>query len=397
MMQRAIVVVLVLAILALRYLGWVPGLGRLLALVAALAVLALLRYLPRALGKAAVAKLPGRIHLEPVTAPAWRNPGAVGTLVDPLLAAGFVDAGAYRVVEMQGVLLRLLRLPDEGIRATVMDHPRAETPVLTLSAEFADGTRLELTNLRGTIETRPHPSVTKVRAPGASAEAMVARFRAERPNQPAVAAPIEGAAAAYEREYAVDVAWMKDEGAPTAAEVASFVRKRSGDNAEKIGGVAAQAAGGAPERRGEIAVAEVASGVEFAPGQMYVGFRVRKSGEPEQPGGHDGVIITTRAEMIGGLRTFHAVGAERRKQALANVSAALTKALAGGFPPSPPSRDFDNDVVLAMVLRLLDGREVERQLPVYDLGLVLPAVTEEGIAQFGLPPDLVKELKLHLE
>jgi hypothetical protein len=115
------------------------------------------------------------------------------------------------------------------------------------------------------------------------------------------------------------------------------------------------------------------------------------------PHEQDGPIGTRREEFIGGLRSLHAAGSEKRKELLAKVAAFLTKTLAEGFPPSPANQpSFDSDVVLAMALRLLDGEEVERQLPVCNLRLALPALDPQSIAKFRLPSELVKELGLRV-
>jgi hypothetical protein len=245
-MERVLFLLLFVAVMGMKYLGWVPGAGRILSLVAVLVLVVIARYLVRALGKAAVAKLPDAIHLERVATPEWRDAGLVDALTQPLVAAGFVEAGVYRVVEMEGVQLRLLRLPDEGIRANVIQHPAAETPSLELVSDFADGMQFEVSNVRGTIESKQPPGVTRVRMPGASAAALLARFRAERPKKPAVPAPVEGAAAVFEQAYAKDAAWRKGKGAPTAKEVARFVQNRYSDSPERMGGIAREAAAGAP-------------------------------------------------------------------------------------------------------------------------------------------------------
>ena len=61
----------------------------------------------RHIGNHAVQKQPDWITLSPVSDPGWNN-AAANDLIQPLLANGFTDAGAYTVDKMPGVNLAIL-------------------------------------------------------------------------------------------------------------------------------------------------------------------------------------------------------------------------------------------------------------------------------------------------
>src|SRR5262245_40106221 len=74
-------------------------------------------------GRTAIAKTADTIELRPHETYSWRS-DAMERYVEPLLALGFVDAGAFAVDKMPGVHVELFVHVSEGMQASVYEHPQ---------------------------------------------------------------------------------------------------------------------------------------------------------------------------------------------------------------------------------------------------------------------------------
>lgn len=173
------------------------------------------------LAKAAsgVAGPPPRIHLTRVDRPEWRNEPAVMAQVKQLVRLGFEDAGTFLVDEMK-LAIRALARPSESIYAVVYDHhPDTAGSWLDLVTRYQDGGSATYTTSGGpALDSRPGHD--KVRAPGASPEALYRRLVAERPAGRATspAAP-DAFQQVFEQAYAEEMKWRNDRGGATEREI----------------------------------------------------------------------------------------------------------------------------------------------------------------------------------
>lgn len=135
----------------------------------------------------------------------------------------------------------------------------------------------------------------------------------------------------------------------------------------------------------------------WAPGSMRFAFWVRGRNAAEPHRRPDGMIITTRAEVTASLRRFHALSPSERAALAVRVARSLKDRIAAGYPPAKPDPAFDNDVVIAALLRFLDGPKVEELMPVERLGVALPDPSPESHERFGLPDALIVELGLQVQ
>jgi hypothetical protein len=160
---------------------------------------------------------PFRIRLVPSTdAPAAPSP-ALQALVDPLLQAGFVEAGAFRIWEIPTAKLRLLIQPETRVTACVYQLSGQTT--LDLVSRFEDGSTLTFANSKTGGEfsrSEQHPSK---RFPGAGAVELYERMLAERGDRPLRPVCIETAAEEFQADYAAGQDWQAERGGYTADEI----------------------------------------------------------------------------------------------------------------------------------------------------------------------------------
>jgi hypothetical protein len=181
-------------------------------------------WIGRAIGQAALGQQPDTIQLDAISPDSWLDRDAAHALGDAFLELGFADAGTHRIVEMDGVRVRLLVHEREGLIAAVYEHPQAGQ-WFDVVGRYADGTSITFTTSKPTgLDPRPgHPVV---HAPATSPRALIERARWERP--PGALLPITTAAvvAAFEQAYAESMAWRKQRGI-TACEVAQVAAREA--------------------------------------------------------------------------------------------------------------------------------------------------------------------------
>jgi hypothetical protein len=184
----------------------------------------IVRLFGRSIGEHAVAKQPDRIQLVRSAPSAWSNAPAAAALAEPLTRSGFDDAGTFRVQEMPGLVVRLLVHAREGFLAAVYEHPKAGH-WLDVVTRYGDRTSITFTSHGPTgLSARPgHPVVN---APGASASALLARARTERPKGLMAPLSTQRAPSDFEDAYGEAIEWRKRHGVSTAevAKVASLRR-----------------------------------------------------------------------------------------------------------------------------------------------------------------------------
>jgi hypothetical protein len=178
----------------------------------------------KAIGEDALAKQPEKIHLVPLTASAWKNPGGIDRLAEPLLARGFSAAGDYSIPELSGVLVRFLMDRARGVFACLYEHPKAGT-WMELVSRYQDGTGATFTMMRDRgIQHRPQNLV--VHAPGSAPGELLDRMLRERPNRPLAPLSAEKIVQLFEDAYREQLAWQKNKGGLSAKEVAGVITTR---------------------------------------------------------------------------------------------------------------------------------------------------------------------------
>ena len=124
------------------------------------------------IGARALAKQPDEIHLLPQPAHRWTNEVAIRALADPLLWAGFSEAGTYTVDKLPGMAVRFLLKADKHVYAAIYEHPKAGI-WLNLVSLYQDGTSITFSTQRDRgLGHRPGHAI--VYAPGAAADAVSA-------------------------------------------------------------------------------------------------------------------------------------------------------------------------------------------------------------------------------
>src|SRR6185503_15098026 len=163
------------------------------------------RVLGRAIGDHALSQQPDTIHLERVAQPAWTNPNVIGSIADPLVSRGFVDAGTFRIAELPGIQVRLLAHSGDFFYAAIYQHPQAGV-WFDLVCRYRDGRTATFTTCRPT-GLAPRPGHYHVNAQGASSVALLERARAERPREAFAPTSAATVVADFEAGYADVIAW----------------------------------------------------------------------------------------------------------------------------------------------------------------------------------------------
>ena len=178
----------------------------------------------KAIGTDALAKQPEAIHLVPLTTSAWKNPGAINRLAEPLLARGFSAAGDYSIPELRGVMVRFLMNGERGVFACLYEHPKAGT-WMELVSRYQDGTGATFTMMRDRgIQHRPQNMV--VHAPGSAPGELLDRMVRGRPNRALVPLSAEKIVQLFEEAYREQLAWQKSRGGLSVKEVARVITTR---------------------------------------------------------------------------------------------------------------------------------------------------------------------------
>jgi hypothetical protein len=164
----------------------------------------------KAVGEAALASQPDRIHLHAAGPEAWKRPDAAMRHTSALIEAGFQDAGVHTVDVMPGLVVQLLTHPAEAMVAAVYEHPVAGS-WLDVVSRYADGRSCTFTSSKPT-GLDPRPGHMTFHDPGAHAAALVDRMRGERPSGVWVAITPGEVKQAFEQAYADHMTWLKNRG-----------------------------------------------------------------------------------------------------------------------------------------------------------------------------------------
>jgi len=191
-------------------LTWVIGL---------LAVWVLLRFglrpflalvFAKSIGAQALARVPATVQLTRTGDGAWSNADAARRMWEPLLTAGFADAGTYTVNEMPGVVMRLLASSTDSILAIAYEHPRAGH-WLELVTRYADGRRCSATSLVTAPMTAPE-FVTTLRVGNAPPLRLLETMRRQRPEGTMLPVTTADVTRMFEEGYAESMKWHREHG-----------------------------------------------------------------------------------------------------------------------------------------------------------------------------------------
>ena len=175
------------------------------------------------IGARALAKLPDEIHLEPRDASAWKHRATVGSLVDPLLSRGFVNAGIHAAPELPGLVVQLLANEKDGLYAAVYEHPKAGT-WFDLVSRYQDGSSVTYSTALPTA-LKPRPGHPTVNLPGIEPLALLDRILAQRPRRPLKPVSPDQATSVFEQGYADSIDYRKQVGISTGEVMGTAARK----------------------------------------------------------------------------------------------------------------------------------------------------------------------------
>jgi hypothetical protein len=178
----------------------------------------------RQIGDAALAKQPDHIHLIRAPGAAWKYPDKIGPLAQPLLDAGFRDAGTHTVDEMPGLVIRLLVEPAAAFLACIYEHPKAGHWV-DVAQSYEGGGGHTVTSLPDSGLDQ-QPGHTTDHMPQASSGALLERARAHAPAGTPAWISTDKASERFEQVYADSIAWRKQRGV-SRREVVNVAVKRA--------------------------------------------------------------------------------------------------------------------------------------------------------------------------
>jgi hypothetical protein len=164
----------------------------------------------KSIGAQALAKVPQTVHLTRASDTVWSNVDAARRMWEPLLQAGFADAGTYTVNEMPGVVMRLLASTTDSIMAIAYEHPRAGH-WLEMVTRYADGRRCSATSLVTAPVSAPD-FVTSLRAPNASPSRLLDTMRRQRPEGTMLPVTTADVTRMFEEGYAESMKWHNEHG-----------------------------------------------------------------------------------------------------------------------------------------------------------------------------------------
>jgi hypothetical protein len=167
----------------------------------------------KSIGKAALARQPDAIHLEPIEPARFRYAARVESLAAEFQGAGFESAGAFAIPEMPGVCVHLLAHRADSMAGAIYDHP-AVGVFYDVYSRYVDGGACTYTTARAT-GLDPRPKTQTVNAPGAEPLALIERARRERPPYGLKGCSTSIIAAEFTAAYAENMAWLKQRGIST--------------------------------------------------------------------------------------------------------------------------------------------------------------------------------------
>jgi hypothetical protein len=177
----------------------------------------------KSIGRAALAKQPDTIRLEPIEPTRFRYAARVQSLAGEFERAGFESAGAFTIPEMPGVCVHLLAHRADSMAGAIYDHPVAGV-FYDVASRYVDGGACTYTTARATgLEPRPNTQI--VNAPGAEPLALIERARRERPQHGLKSCAPSSVAAEFTDAYAEHIAWLKQRGVSTREVVDVATRK----------------------------------------------------------------------------------------------------------------------------------------------------------------------------
>jgi len=188
--------------------------------------------LTRSMGALAAGPVPPfRVKLERVERPTWADRDRIEYLAAPLREAGFVDLGIYDVVPAQ---TRLLALASDKNAAYAAIFQSPQTGVhLDLLTAYEDGTYCTYTTALQAGQLDQPPFAATVALPELSAGELLARFLAERPDEPRRPATAEAFAARFADGWARTFDWRIARGGLTEEEIRRLASRDGGSIGEE--------------------------------------------------------------------------------------------------------------------------------------------------------------------
>lgn len=199
------------------------------ALLIAWKVRSFFKGLGEALKQAGLTATPSTIHLERAASPVWQDAAKVAANVDAFRAAGFQDVGIFTIPEMPGVQLQGFCNPGEGFYGVVYEHPQAGV-WCDVVIKYESGESLTASNAPMGHELDHMPGRDKVYDKAADVASLLAKARAARQPQPAIAHTADAFVAMFEKSYAEEMEWRDKRGGPTDEEIERVAREmKDGD------------------------------------------------------------------------------------------------------------------------------------------------------------------------
>jgi hypothetical protein len=193
------------------------GILALVGLLAVLIVVAVVLWKVRRFLRGLAAP-PLTIQLQPTTEPGWDDEEGAQRLTLQVMERGFLDAGAYDVPALGGIVVRGFVKPADGSVAAIYEHPDAGL-VVDFVTRYPDRTSITVTSSEET-GLDAMPGTTRVNMPGTEPGSLYDRMLSERPptRTPRRFAASEFARY-FEQAYAEEMAWRKDRGGTSKDEI----------------------------------------------------------------------------------------------------------------------------------------------------------------------------------
>jgi hypothetical protein len=173
-------------------------------------------------GRQAVAKQPGEIHLIRRDRSAWTHQASYDDFA-PLLSKGFEDAGTYAIDVLPDVLAKFFVNPATSVYAVLYAHAKTSRVWANFITLYTDGTRVTYSNAPGHGLNR-EPNHEIVHEAGATAPELYKIFLARRAEKEMRPLDRENVITYFEQAYAESAAWRKKAGF-TPEEVIMVARK----------------------------------------------------------------------------------------------------------------------------------------------------------------------------
>lgn len=154
---------------------------------------------------------------------AWKDVAGASREISELKRLGFEEIDSYTIEQMPGFHMAALLHPEHQVWGVVNEHPQAGLWT-DLNCRYPDGSSFTVASAPETGIDQ-HPRHRNVKVPGGSAEQLLARLLADRPEGPAALSPAQFVHD-FEEGYAEVMDWRLARGGPTPDEVRSVAALR---------------------------------------------------------------------------------------------------------------------------------------------------------------------------